>query len=209
MSAKRLYDVALLALLGLAIALALHRAPPQTTVIDASEPTGANENPSPPQDFAAEFMASRAEALKNEARDQALAAARDEEQQRWEAKRNKLFGPTAQGLRDSIKPLSRIQIAEQRARRYETETVDRTWATGAEAQILEKISQTGVKALDLRVECRTTVCRLELLEPASERLNTVKIGVALLQVTELEPSFPKEIDSPAGTRATVSYLARK
>jgi len=209
MSARPLYGVALLALLGLASALALHRAPVQTAVIDVSEPTSAIENPSPRQDFAAEFMASRAEALIAEARDQALAAARDEQQERSETQRSKLFGPTATELRDSIRPLSQIQVAEQRAQRYESEAVDRTWATGAEAQILEKISQTGVKALDLRVECRTTVCRLEMLEPASERLNSVKIAVALLQGTELEPSFPKQIDSPAGTRATVSYLARK
>jgi hypothetical protein len=208
-SAKPLYGVALLALLGLAIALALHRAPPNTAVVDVPEPTSADEPPTPPQDFAAEFMASRAEALIDEARDQALAAARDEEQARSDAQRSKLFGPTAKELRASIRPLSRMQIWEQRAQRYESEAVDRTWAAGAEAQILEKISQTGVKALDLRVECKTTVCRLELLEPASERLNSVKIGVALLQVAELEPSFAREVDSPAGTRTTVAYLARK
>ena len=209
MSAKAVGGVALLTVLGLAIALALHRTPQQTADINASEPTSAIENASPPQDFAKEFMAARADALRSQAREEGLAAAREEEQQRLETLRSKLFGPPAQELRDSIKPLSQLQLAEQRALRYESETVDRTWASGAEAEILEKISQTGVKALDLRVECRTTVCRLELLAPASERLTSVRVAAALLQVAELAPSFPREIDSPEGTRATVAYLARK
>ncbi len=209
MSAKPLYGVALLALLGLAIALALHREPVQTAVTGTAEPTSAIETPPPSQDFAAEFMAARAEALKKEARDAALAVAHDEEQRRWETMLLQQSRSVALGLRDSIKPLSQVQIAEQRALRYESETVDRTWATTAEAQILEKVSQTGVKALDLRVACRTTVCRLEVLAPASERQTSMLIAVALLQVAELEPSFPTQIDSPPGTRATVSYLARK
>jgi hypothetical protein len=208
MSAKVIRGAALFALLGLAIAIALHRAPQQTADISASDPTGPVENPIP-QDFAREYMAARREALKDEARDEALAAAREEEQQRWEAWRSKVFGPTARELRESIRPVSQVQLAELRAQRYESETVDRTWATGAETQILEMISQTGVNALDLRVECRTTVCRLDVLEPATEHMTSMKIAVALRQVAELEPSFPKQIDSPAGTRATVSYLARK
>jgi len=209
MSAKVIRGAALLALLGLAIAIALHRAPQQTADIGTSEPTRPVDNPMPSQDFAREYMAARREALKNEAREEALAAAREEEQQRRETRRSKAFGPTARELRQSLKPVSQVQLAELRAQRYESETVDRTWATGTEAQILEKISQTGVKALDLRVECRTTVCRLDVLEPATERMTSMKIAVALLQVAELEPSFPQQIDSPAGTRATVSYLARK
>jgi len=197
MSVKRILGVALLALLGLAIAVALHRPPMQTAVVGTSEPTGADDEPLPPQDLTTEFLAARAEALMDEARDEALAAARDEEKQRWEA------------LRSSLKPQSPVQLAERRALQYESEPVDRAWASRTEAQILEKISQTGIKALDLRVECRTTVCRLEVLEPATERLARARIVGALLQVEELTPSPPKQIDSPAGTRATVSYLARR
>ena len=206
MSTKRLYRVTLLAVLGLAIALALHHEPLPTAVTGTSEPASAGEKPSLPQDFAAEFMAARAEALKNEAREQALAAARQEERQHWETLRR---APTALELRDSITPLSQVQLVQQRALRYESEAVDQTWASVAEAEILEKISQTGVNALDLRVECKTTICRLELVELASERPASVRIAVALLQSTELAPTFPTQIDSPAGTRATVSYLARK
>ena len=192
MRAKPLYGITLLALLG--VAIALRRAPVPMAVVDVSEATSATENPSPPQDFAAEFMASRAAILITEAREQALAAARDEQQQRWDTQRRKLFGPTT---------------SEKRAQQFESEAVDRTWATGAEAQILEAISQTGVNALDMRVECRTTVCRLELLEPASAGLSSVKVAVALQQVAELAPSLPKQVDSPAGTRAIVAYLAKK
>jgi len=205
MSAKPILGVSLLALLGLAIAVALHRAPVRTVVVGATEPTGAADEPSPPQDFTSDFLATRAQALMDEARDEALATAREEEQQRWEALRNKLFRP-APGLRTSMSPM---RLAEQREQQYQSEAVDRTWAPSAEAQILEKISQTGVKALDLRVECRTTVCRLEVLQPAIDRLATARIVGALLQVEELAPSVPKQIDGPAGTRATVSYLARK
>jgi hypothetical protein len=102
-----------------------------------------------------------------------------------------------------------MQLVEQRAQRYESENVDRDWAPRAEAEILEKVSQTGVQVLDLRVECRTSICRLELLERANERSISMPIAIALLQVADLQPSFPRQIDSTAGTRATVSYLARK
>ncbi len=197
MSAKRILGGALLAALGLAIAVALHRPPMQTAAVGAAEPTSAVDEPLPPEDLTTDFLAARAQALMDEARDEALAAARDEEQQRWEA------------LRASLKPQSPVQLAERRAQQYESEPVDRAWASRAEAQILEKISQTGLKALDLRVECRTTVCRLEVLEPATERRATARIVGALLQVDELAPSPPKQIDSPPGTRATVSYLARR
>ena len=209
MTARALRVTAVLAALGLAIAFALHRAPQETAAIGASAPAGAIEAPSPPQDFVSEFKAARAEALRRDALQEALAAAREEERQRWETLRSKLFGPKALESRDRFRPVSQIQLAELRAQRYESETVDRTWATAAEAQILEKISQTGVKALDLRVQCRTTVCRLEVLEPANERPISARIAVALLQDAELEPTLPKQIDSPAGTRATVSYLAKK
>jgi hypothetical protein len=57
--------------------------------------------------------------------------------------------------------------AEQR---FSSEGVDPSWAAAAEAHVLGRIAQTESLALiSLRVECRATMCRLELTEPGGSR----------------------------------------
>ena len=201
MRESALYAVAVFAVLAAGIALVLNRAPPQ----DATPfPADVAAETPPPNDFAAQFAAERKQALMHEAREKALESARaDERERREHMKREQTTAARDFG------PLAQMQLAEQRAQRYELENVDRDWAPRAEAAILEKVSQTGVTVLDLRVECRTSVCRLEVLESANERSISIPVRLALLQIDELQPSPPRRVDSPAGTRATVSYLARK
>jgi len=199
MRARALYVVAVVAVLAAVFGLVLDRRPPQGADIEAS-----SEETSPPNEFAERFAAERRQALMREARERALDSARADERERWEnLKREQRVAAR------EFRPLAQLQLAEQRAQLYESENVDRDWAPGAEAEILEKVSQTGVQVLDLRVECRTSICRLELLERANERSISMPIAIALLQVSDLQPSFPRQIDSTAGTRATVSYLARR
>jgi hypothetical protein len=205
MAAKLPYVVAVLAVSAAVATLMPKRAPLQDANTAASP--GASENAEPPQDFAARFLAERGQALMKEAREQALTSAREDERERWEEmKRRQIVA-----AREAQGPLAwqQMQFVEQRARLYESESVDRDWAPRAEAAILEQVAQTGVQVLDLRVECRTSVCRLELLERASDRPIAVPVAVALRQIGELQPTFPRRIESPVGTRATVSYLARR
>ena len=52
-------------------------------------------------------------------------------------------------------------------REFAAEPVDRAWASGAEAEILSKFAQMpGLKLIDLQVECRSTMCRLQLMQPS-------------------------------------------
>lgn len=191
-----------LAVSAAVIAFVLNRTLPQDADIAASPPS-ATEEP-PPNDFAAQFAAERKQALMREARDRALDSARADERELWESlKRQQRVAAR------EFRPLAQQQLAEQVAQLYESENVDRDWAPRTEAEILEKVSQTGVQVLDLRVECRTSICRLELLERANQRSVSMPIAIALLQVADLRPFPPRQIDSTAGTRATVSYLARK
>ena len=204
MRAKALYAVTVLAMSAAVIAFVLNRTPPQDASISASPPTAVTAEPPVPTDFAARFAAERRQALMIEAREQALDSAWADERERWESLKRKQMIAARE-----YRPLAQLQLAEQRAQLYESENVDRDWAPRAEAEILEKVSQTGVQVLDLRVQCRTTICRLDLLERANERSISMPIAVALLQIPDLQPSFPRPIESPAGARSTVSYLARK
>ena len=194
------YAVAALAVLEAVVTRVLSRAPLQ----DATSSPVNMAAETPPNDFAAQFAAERKEALIRDAREQALDSARADERERWEDLKRK----QAAASRD-FHPSAQMQLAEQRAQRYELENVDRDWAPRAEAAILEKVSQTGVTVLDLRVQCRTSICRLELLERANERSISIPVGLALLQIDELQSSPLRQVESPAGTRTTVSYLARR
>jgi hypothetical protein len=51
-------------------------------------------------------------------------------------------------------------------REFAVEPIDATWAPGAEAALLAKFAQMpGLKAIDLQVECRSTMCRFQLTQP--------------------------------------------
>ena len=205
MAAKLPYVIAALAVSAAVATLMLNRAPLQDANTVASP--DASENLQPPEDFAAQFLAERGQALMRDAREQALTSAREDERERWEdMKRRQIVA--AREARPAL-AWQQMQFVEQRAQLYESESVDRDWAPRAEAAILEQVAQTGAQVVDLRVECRTSICRLELVERANERPIAVPVAVALLQIGELQPTFPRRIESPAGTRATVSYLARR
>jgi hypothetical protein len=203
MRVRALHIVAALAVLAVVTAFILHRTRPQDANIEVSPPSTTGETPLP-DDFAAQFAAERRQALMRDARERALDSARTDERERWEnLKREQAAAARNSGA------LTQLQLAEQRAQRYELENIDRDWAPRAEAEILEKVSQTGIRVLDLRVECRTSICRLELLQSADERSISIPVGLALLQIDALQPSPLRQVDSAAGTRATVSYLARR
>ena len=203
MRAGALYVVAVLAVSAVVIAFVLNRTRPRDANVAASPPSTTEETPLP-NGFAAQFAAERKQALMRDARERALDSARADERERWENLRR-----AQRTAARKLRPSTPLQLTAQRAQRYESETVDRDWAPRAEAEILEKVSQTGVQVLDLRVECRTSICRLDVLERANERSISMPIAVALLQIADLQPSFPRQVESPAGARATVSYLARK
>jgi hypothetical protein len=49
---------------------------------------------------------------------------------------------------------------------FAREPIDAAWAPGAEAELLARVAQVpGLKLIDLRVECRSTLCRLQMTQP--------------------------------------------
>jgi hypothetical protein len=71
----------------------------------------------------------------------------------------------AQSARALIDPgLASIEKA------FAAEPVDPLWATGMERNILDQLAQaTGLQVVTMRVECRTSMCRVQLVEPPSKR----------------------------------------
>jgi hypothetical protein len=98
--------------------------------------------------------------------------------------------------------------------RFAAEAVDPLWAPSIEAEILDEFAQvSSVQLVTLEVECRTTVCRIEVLERA--------VGGREMRPEERAPIFGQvaarlELGSPKaslfetdGTVTSLGYLARR
>jgi hypothetical protein len=96
-------------------------------------------------------------------------------------------------------------------REFAAEPVDREWAPGAEADLLAKFAQMpGLTLIDLQVECRSTMCRLQLTQPSGSRtaedgpqpFNILRDGVGL------EPRWMIAIGRRGEPMSSVAYLWR-
>lgn len=57
------------------------------------------------------------------------------------------------------------QLAEGE-REFAAEPVDSTWAPGAQVELLGRFAEMqGLKVIDLQVECRSTMCRVQVTQP--------------------------------------------
>jgi hypothetical protein len=55
---------------------------------------------------------------------------------------------------------------------FAAEQVDPPWATGMERNILDQLAQAkGLQVVTMQVECRTSMCRVQLIEPPSKPPN--------------------------------------
>lgn len=101
-------------------------------------------------------------------------------------------------------------------RKFAAEPVDAAWAPGAEADLLGKIAQIpGLALTALRVECRSTMCRLQLALPATpgvaSRSNPIDFDRArgFADSVGLEVAWMMGIADASGTLQSVTYLRRK
>jgi hypothetical protein len=95
-------------------------------------------------------------------------------------------------------------------RDFAAEGVDPQWATATEADILGKIAQiNGLTVVDLRVECRTTMCRVQLVEP---RRTTPESPYGsfpdLVETFGLAPRWVISVVNRSGTLTSIAYLSR-
>jgi hypothetical protein len=76
--------------------------------------------------------------------------------------------PRTRGLEELQRsPSAALKEPEQE---FAAESVDAFWAGAMEARILTELSQlaSGIDVVDLQVECRSTMCRVQLVYPASK-----------------------------------------
>ncbi|HWN39455.1 MAG TPA: hypothetical protein VNP02_13215 [Gammaproteobacteria bacterium] len=99
------------------------------------------------------------------------------------------------------------QMAEGE-REFAAEPVDATWASGAEAKLLAKFAEMpNLKLIDLQVECRSTMCRLQLTQPSAPGGGPQPFNL-LRDSTGLEPRWMIAIGGPGGSMKSVAYLWR-
>jgi hypothetical protein len=99
------------------------------------------------------------------------------------------------------------QVAEGE-REFAAEPVDAAWAAGAEADMLAKFAQMpGLKLIDLQVECRSTMCRLQLTQPGVPDGSRQPFSL-LRDSVGLEPRWMMVVPEPGGPVKSVAYLWR-
>jgi hypothetical protein len=97
-------------------------------------------------------------------------------------------------------------------REFAAEPIDATWAPGAEAGLLAKFAaMPGLKLVDLRVECRSTMCRLQLTQPAGPRAQGIPAPLTILYDVGLTPRWMMSVMGSPGspTSKTIAYLWRE
>jgi hypothetical protein len=109
----------------------------------------------------------------------------------------------AQSARALIDPgLAAIEKA------FAAEAVDPLWATGAERNILDQIAQANLQLVTMQVECRTSMCRVQLVEPPSKSADMAAFQDLVrgfgLDVWRMQGSRNQD-----GATTTLGYLARR
>lgn len=90
---------------------------------------------------------------------------------------------------------------------FAAERVDQLWAPGMEGNILGQIAQANLQLVTMQVECRTSMCQVQLVVPPSKSpdMNTFRDLVRGfgLDVWRMQGSANQN-----GATTTVAYLAR-
>ena len=114
-------------------------------------------------------------------------------------------GPMTQLLLDGQKEPPAPLVANERV--FETESIDADWAPLAEARILDTFAQqAGLRLVDLRVACRTTMCRVQMMQPRGSEKDVPPL--TLLTKLGYQPRFIIALDNQAGGRGSIAYLMR-
>lgn len=96
-------------------------------------------------------------------------------------------------------------------RQFAAEPIDSEWAPGAESDLLAKFAQMpGLKLIDLQVECRSTMCRLQLTQPRAApggKASPAQFNI-LRDSVGLEPRWVIGTIDSAGSMKSIAYLWR-
>jgi hypothetical protein len=108
----------------------------------------------------------------------------------------------AQSARALIDPgLASIEKA------FAAEAVDPLWATGVERNILDQLAQANLQLVTMQVECRTSMCRVQLMERPSKSPD-MNAFQDLVRGFGLDVWGMQNLGNQSGATTTVAYLAR-
>jgi hypothetical protein len=86
------------------------------------------------------------------------------------------------------------------------EPIDTEWASGAQTDILSKFAeQAGLKLIALQVECRTTMCLVQMTQPRSVADDP---PARLFSSLGMQPRLIMALVGQAGMKTSVAYLMR-
>jgi hypothetical protein len=90
---------------------------------------------------------------------------------------------------------------------FAAERVDPLWAAGMERNILGQLAQANLRLVTMQVECRTSMCRVQLMEPASKSpdMNAFR---DLVRGFGLDVWRMMYLGNQSGAATTVAYFAR-
>jgi hypothetical protein len=91
---------------------------------------------------------------------------------------------------------------------FAAERVDPLWATGMEGHILGQLAQANLQLVTMQVECRTSMCRIELVEPPSKRTDPGTFH-DLVRDLGLDVWRVHRLVDQNGTPTLVAHLARR
>jgi len=120
--------------------------------------------------------------------------------------------PVAPAALPGYTPPTREQMprsAEEGERVFAAESADPTWAPGAEANILGRFSRVSGLALNaLQVECRTTMCKLQVAAPKSSGGGPDIFGF-FNNSLGIQPRWVQIVVDDAGTMQWFAYVGRE
>jgi hypothetical protein len=90
---------------------------------------------------------------------------------------------------------------------FAAEAVDPLWAAGAERNILDQIAQANLQLVTMQVECRTSMCRVQLMERPSKSPDMAAFQ-DLVRGFGLDVWRMNNLGNESGATTTVAYLAR-
>ena len=90
---------------------------------------------------------------------------------------------------------------------FAAERVDPFWATEMEGHILGQLAQANLQLVTMQVECRTSMCRIQLVEPPSKRPD-MNAFQDLVRGFGLDVWRMQGFGNQSGATTTVAYLAR-
>jgi len=116
--------------------------------------------------------------------------------------------PMAQLLEAGQQEFPRAVIDNERG--FAAEVVDAAWAPGAEARLLDRIAQmSGLQLMGLQVECRSTMCRLQIALPSQQGAATGPPGPDFFNSLGLQPRWVIAMADASRTPQMVAYLLRE